>query len=68
MTRWSRALRSRAPIKARLWGVPATGKSGEVMAITINRFADGRLAEIWSIFDMAGLLSQIGVLPSASST
>lgn len=51
-----------------LMGVPATGKSGKVMAIAINRFADGRLAEIWSIFDMAGLLSQIGVLPSAPPT
>ena len=42
-----------------LMGVLATGKSGQVMAIAINRFADGKLAEIRSIFDMAGLLSQV---------
>ena len=37
------------------------------MAIAINRFTDGKSAEICTNFDMVSLCSQIGVLGSAST-
>lgn len=46
-----------------LMGMPATGRSVTVAAIAIERFSGGKLAEVWTMFDLAGLLRQIGVLP-----
>lgn len=43
-----------------LHGVPATGKSFEVDAAAIFRFADGKITEGWFMADEAGLLRQIG--------
>ena len=63
-TRWSRASPSRAPHKGPLMGVPATGKLAKSWAIAINRFTDGKVAEIWCTVDMACLFSQIGALRS----
>jgi hypothetical protein len=33
--------------------------------ITIERIADGRIAEVWVARDELGLLSRLGVLPQA---
>jgi steroid delta-isomerase-like uncharacterized protein len=44
-------------------GIPPTGKSVEVGAIIISRFADGRWAEDWVNNDDLGLLQQLGVIP-----
>lgn len=46
-----------------LMGMPATGRSVTVAAIAIERFSGGKLAEVWTMFDLAGLLRQIGALP-----
>jgi steroid delta-isomerase-like uncharacterized protein len=44
-------------------GVPATGNSIRVAAITIHRMADGKIAETWEVWDTLGMLQQIGVVP-----
>jgi predicted ester cyclase len=44
-------------------GVPATGNSIRVVAITIHQVADGKIAETWEVWDTLGLLQQIGVVP-----
>ena len=44
---------------------PATGNRIEITGITIDRFADGRIAEEWTNFDALGLLQQIGLVPEA---
>lgn len=36
-----------------------SGKSVSVMTIRIDRLADGKIAEHWSVADMAGLMQQI---------
>jgi predicted ester cyclase len=46
------------------FGIPATGRRVEVAAHAILRVRDGRVSELWGIFDEAGLLRQLGVLPS----
>jgi len=49
-------------------GMPATGKSAVVKGIDIIRFGDDGLArEHWSVFDMLGLMQQLGVVPRPDS-
>lgn len=45
-------------------GIPATGKAVAFTGIVIDRFQDGKLAEHWSMFDMMGLMQQLGVIPT----
>ncbi len=47
-----------------LMGIPPTGKPVNVSAITIQRIADGKIVEGWTIFDALGMMQQIGVVPS----
>jgi len=45
-------------------GMPATGKSIDVQAIDIVRFGDDGLArEHWGVFDVMGMMQQLGVVP-----
>jgi steroid delta-isomerase-like uncharacterized protein len=46
-----------------LMGVPPTGASIAVEAITIFRIAGGKIAEEWTVWDALGLLQQIGAVP-----
>jgi steroid delta-isomerase-like uncharacterized protein len=50
---------------AEINGIPPTGKSVRVDAITIHRMADGKIAETWEVWDTLGFLQQIGVVPAA---
>ena len=42
---------------------PATGNRMEVTGITIERFANGKIVEDWSIFDALGMMQQLGLIP-----
>lgn len=44
-------------------GLPPTGKQVTNSGINIFRIADGRIAEVWDIFDRLWLWQQLGVLP-----
>ena len=44
-------------------GIPATGKSISVDAITIHRMASGQIAETWEVWDTLSFLQQIEVIP-----
>jgi steroid delta-isomerase-like uncharacterized protein len=46
-----------------LMGIPPTGATVAVEAITILRIADSKIAEEWTIWDALGLLQQIGAVP-----
>jgi len=48
-------------------GVPATGRGFEMASIDIYRVADGKIAEVWSMPDMLGLLRQIGAVPAPNA-
>ena len=62
--RWT----ARGTHKGELFGMPATGKEATVTGITIDRWADGKLAESWTNWDTLGLLQQIGAMPAAMQT
>ena len=48
-------------------GMPATGKSIDVQAIDIVRFDDDGLAhEHWGVFDVMGMMQQLGVVPGSA--
>ena len=44
-------------------GLPATNKEVSYAGINIFRIADGKIAEIWDIFDRLWMWQQLGVLP-----
>ena len=48
-------------------GIPATGKQATVTGITIDRIADGRIAESRTNWDTLGLLQQIGAIPAMAT-
>jgi steroid delta-isomerase-like uncharacterized protein len=59
VTRW----RARGTHRGELGPVPATGREFEMDGVTIERIADGRIAEVWVARDELGLLRQLGVAP-----
>ena len=42
-----------------LMGIPPTGRRVRVRGMNIERVRDGRIAELWHIEDMAGLMAQL---------
>jgi steroid delta-isomerase-like uncharacterized protein len=55
-TRWS----FRGTHQGELMGIPATGKQVAASGITIQRVADGKIVEGWTLFDALGMLQQLG--------
>ena len=47
-----------------LQGIPSSGKPINVSGISVMRVADGKIAEEWEIFDIMGIMQQIGAIPS----
>ena len=45
-------------------GIPPTGRSVRVEAISIHRLRDGKIAETWEVWDTLGFLQQLGVVPA----
>lgn len=46
-----------------LMGIPATGRTITASGISIHRLSGGKIAETWTIFDTAGMLRQLGMVP-----
>ena len=63
VTRW----RARGTHRGDFGEMPATGREIDVNGITIERIADGRIAEVWVVRDWLGLLRQLGVVPEAET-
>ena len=42
-----------------LFGMPPTGKDVTMIGITIFRVVDGRIAELWDVWDQAGMMAQL---------
>lgn len=49
-------------------GIPASGKSVSVTATNVWRIVDGKIAEMWHLEDIAGLMQQLGSMPNAATT
>ena len=63
VTRW----RARGTHDGDMGPIPATGRSFEMSGVTIERFAAGKIAEVWAVRDELGLLHQLGVLPDPAA-
>ena len=59
-TRWTAS----ATHTGALMGMPPTGKVVRVTGVNVTRFAEGKIAETWSNFDMLTLLQQVGAIPT----
>ena len=49
-----------------LMGLPPSGKRVSVAGITISRFEGGKVAEEWELYDMMGMMQQLGAIPSST--
>ena len=47
--------------KGEFWGIAPTGKWAVVTGASFYRFVDGKIVEFRSVWDIAGLLEQLGV-------
>jgi steroid delta-isomerase-like uncharacterized protein len=48
------------------FGVPATGRRGEVSGVNIDRFDEsGKVVEEWASYDALGIMRQLGAIPEA---
>jgi steroid delta-isomerase-like uncharacterized protein len=50
--------------RGELAGIPPTNKPVRFSGVSIYRFRDGRIVESWYVYDLFGLLQQLGALPS----
>ena len=48
-----------------IMGVQGTGRTITASGISIHRLEGGKIAETWTIFDTAGMLRQLGIVPGA---
>jgi steroid delta-isomerase-like uncharacterized protein len=64
VTRW----RARGTHRGELGPIPATDREFEMHGVTIERIADGKIAEVWVARDELGLLRQIGLAPEPQTT
>jgi steroid delta-isomerase-like uncharacterized protein len=47
-----------------LMGAPATGKSASFAYMDMYSIAHGQIVEAWHVEDLAGMMRQLGILPS----
>jgi len=59
-TRWTTQFKH----EGTFMGIAATHKEVTVNGISIYRFAEGKIVEVWINWDRLGLLQQLGVIPS----
>ena len=50
--------------KGEYMGAPPTNKKITIRAITIERFAGGKIVEEWGMTDTLGLMQQLGLVPT----
>ncbi len=57
-------IRGRGVHEGELFGIPATNKSVVTEGIAIHRIRNGKIVEYWAVVDLAGILAQLGLLPT----
>lgn len=43
-------------------GIPVTGKSFQVTEVDFFRIDDGKIAEVWHLYDSMGMMQQLGLI------
>lgn len=62
VTRWC----ARGTHRGEFGSIAATGRGYEINGVTIERIADGRIAEAWAVWDGLELLGQLGLAPESA--
>jgi steroid delta-isomerase-like uncharacterized protein len=62
VTRW----RARGTHRGALGHIAATGREFEIGGITVERIADGKIAEVWVARDELALLQQLGMISGSA--
>jgi steroid delta-isomerase-like uncharacterized protein len=60
VTEWT----SHAVHRGALLGIPPTGKAGVTTGVTVSTLVGGKIAEDRAIWDLFGLMTRLGVIPS----
>ncbi len=60
VTRWT----ARGTHRGELFGIPPTGKQITLSGVVITRFAQGRIAEEFEVYDALGMMRQLGAVPA----
>lgn len=50
-----------------LAGIPPSGRRVQFSGVSVYRFSDGTIVESWYVYDLFGLLQQVGALPAAET-
>ncbi len=58
---------ARGTHRGTLLNIPPTGRAIQVNGVSMLRFADGKIAQGIHLWDMAGLLREVGLLPELAS-
>jgi steroid delta-isomerase-like uncharacterized protein len=54
--------------KGKIKGIPPTNKKVTAWELEIDRFADGKIAEVWTRYDTLGLMQQLGLVSTSEQT
>ncbi len=58
-TRWTLGGTARGEFR----GIPGTGKTYVMTGMTIDKWSQGKIVEVWTVYDLLGALQQVGVIP-----
>ncbi|NIH78207.1 ester cyclase [Amycolatopsis viridis] len=61
--RWTMGGTARAEFR----GLPATGKTYVMSGMLFGKWADDRVVEMWTNYDLLGALQQLGIIPEMAS-
>jgi steroid delta-isomerase-like uncharacterized protein len=64
VSRW----RARGTHQGEYFGVPASGRQGEMTGINIDRVVGGKTVECWGEQDGLGIMQQLGAIPTPNRT
>ncbi len=51
--------------KGNFQGIPPSGEEHDTAGMTMFRFANGKIVEVWGHWDRFGLLQQLGAIPAS---
>lgn len=64
VTRWTAKGTHKGPLR----GIAPTNKKVTITGLTMDRIADGKVAESWVNWDAFGMMQQIGAVPTPKKT
>lgn len=63
---WTSHATHTGPLAGSMGTLPPTGRRGSVEGVIICRLVGDKIVEEWAIFDLVGLLQQLGAIPTTA--